>query len=125
MFAEVIITIVRHLINNDEYFIATAGSSADECKIAYKRQVSFKSPTRPDRRKSDTPPESDLESDRKVRRRSSCKLPTLGYDSSSEEEELVFPQQKLFQIQQENKGSPNKIPRLGDESSADSLGKVL
>ena len=60
--------------------------------------------------------------------RSSCKLPTLGYDSSSDEEDQAeislrskyFPLQK--QMEDTETGSPNKIPRLGDESSADSIG---
>ncbi|XP_067932572.1 anillin-like isoform X2 [Watersipora subatra] len=91
---------------------ATAGSSGEE-KRASKRQVSFKSPMRTVERQRSNSPQSE-----KVKRRSSCKLPTLGYDSSSDEE--MTPNMKLFPVDHD-RVSPSKIPRLGDESSVDSF----
>ena len=60
--------------------------------------------------------------------RSSCKIPTLGYDSSSEEDDEVEinPISKLYPLRDvDTAGSPKKIPRLGDESSADSIGEYI
>ena len=45
----------------------------------------------------------------------------MGYDSSSEED--ATPTTKVFPLDYSARQSPNKIPRLGDESSADSAGR--
>ena len=46
----------------------------------------------------------------------------MGYDSSSSEEDAT-PTTKVFPLDYSARQSPNKIPRLGDESSADSAGR--
>ena len=52
----------------------------------------------------------------------------MGYDTSSEEDDEVEinPISKLYPMRDvDTAGSPNKIPRLGDESSVDSIGEYI